>query len=257
MTRQGKRSRAVLQVLKESEENLWSAWKRSNGTKQAVLKGDGRAKEVLAFLEKRLPATYGLCFGTEIVDFADARSGETDIVIYDKARNCLLSEKPNLLPAEALLAVIEVKSRLTKAELRKCFASASTLTALRPFKKRFRLAPRQTRTDTTKGARCFKTVFAFTSDLKKTGWLNKEWARLKDVAATGNHNILVIDRLLVLDRGLINPIAMQGATEVTTPVLNQWFIHLMNFLERENKRRKPVDWQMYTVKKIPGWEQLP
>ncbi len=63
----------------------------------------------------------------------DRRSGEIDIIIYDRSRNAVLSQNPLWVPAEAVLACIEVKSILTKAELVKTFTATKLLTTLRPF----------------------------------------------------------------------------------------------------------------------------
>jgi len=57
---------------------------------------------------------------------------------------------------------------------------------------------------------------------------------------------------------MITPGAKAGTEDVAfASVFHQWFIHLANFLKRENRRRPPLDWQRYTKKKIPGWVPLP
>ena len=118
---------SVRTVMEEAEENLLSAFKKSSATKHKGLKGDSRARNLADFLKKRLPAGYGVYCKAEIVDYLDQRSNELDIVIVDKVRNSLLSDSPIWIPAESLLAYIEVKSVLTKAELQKAYVSATRM----------------------------------------------------------------------------------------------------------------------------------
>src|SRR5208282_6133965 len=133
---------ALGSVLEEAEKNLLSAFARSQKTKHRGLKGNARAKSIADFLTARLPAAYGVATAAEVFDFADRRSGEIDIVIYDRQRNPVVSADPLWLAAETLLAYIEVKSRLTKSELRKSFIGAKQVDTLRPFKRPFTLAGR-------------------------------------------------------------------------------------------------------------------
>jgi hypothetical protein len=39
-------------------------------------------------------------------------------------------------------------------------------------------------------------------------------------------------------------------------VLHEWFLHLINFLGRENGRRSPVDWNLYSKRSIRKWTKL-
>jgi hypothetical protein len=67
----------------------------------------------------------------------------------------------------------------------------------------------------------------------------------------------LIDRILVLNRGMINPPSASGTDNFeSSSAFQQWFINLANFLARENGRRPPVDWQIYTRKHQPGWKTL-
>ncbi len=237
---------------------------KSSLTKNPGSKGNARAAGVAEFLMNRLPTAYGVQCRGEAVDFLDNRSGEIDIIIYDKSRNALLSEDPLWVPAEAVLACIEVKSKLTKAELLKTFQGAKLLTTLRPFGNRFiledvgvgenLLTPSGKQRKKLVRSRCFQTLFAYDTDLVKQGWLLNEWSRVQAAAIECSCPVTSIDRILVIGRGLITPSARAG-TEVSefASVFHQWFIHLANFLERENGRRPPLDWQKYTKRKIPGW----
>ena len=137
-----KPNQALESVLEEAEKNLLAAFAKSQKTKHRGLTGNARAKSIADFLTARLPAAYGVVTGAEVVDYADRRSGEIDIVIFDKQRNPVVSAEPLWIAAEALLAYIEVKTRLTEAELKKSFIGAKQINALRPFKVPFTLVDR-------------------------------------------------------------------------------------------------------------------
>lgn len=254
----GRQNKALGSVLEEAEANLLAAFNKSQKTKHRGLAGNARAKSIADFLTARLPSVYGVATGAEIVDYGDRRSGEMDIVIYDRQRNAVVSADPLWLAAETLLAYIEVKTKLTQDELEKSFDGAKKVDALRPFKKKFTLnAP-----DNDAGAeddqlRCFRTVFAFGTNLGADGWLDKEWARVKAAAAKVNVPLASIDRILVLDRGMSIPPSETGTDQfLVSSVFQQWVINLVNILARENSRREAWDWQMYAKQRTPGWRAL-
>jgi hypothetical protein len=253
-----KQNEALGSVLEEAESNLLAAFKKSQKTKHKGLAGNARAKSIAEFLIARLPSAYGVVTGAEIVDYSDRRSGEMDIVIYDKQRNAVVSADPLWLAAETLLAYVEVKTTLTKRELEKSFNGAKKVDALRPFKKRFTLNIAGGNAGAEDDQlRCFRTVFAFGTNLGSKGWLDKEWARVRSAATTTNVPLASIDRILVLDRGMLTPPSQTGTDQfLVSSVFQQWVLNLVNFLARENARRKPWDWQMYVKKTSPGWRAL-
>jgi hypothetical protein len=263
MSRGARRQNAsVGSILQEAEQNLLSAFQKSSKTSHKGLKGDARARSIADFLQKRLPSGYGVLCKGEIVDYLDHRSGEIDIVIFDKVRNAVLSDEPLWMPVESLLAYIEVKSVLTEDELRKSYAAAQKVSLLRPFKRTFTLAdavkaPQPVEAAVPDSLRCFRTVFAYNTNLTDEDWLAQEWRRVLKVTGEIGCTPALIDRILVLNRGMINPPSQSGTGEFeVSSVFQQWFINLVNFLARENGRRPPVDWQTYTKKTIPGWKAL-
>jgi len=269
MTRAARRPNAsVSSMLEEAEQNLLAAFERSAKTRHKGLKGDGRAKTIAEFLQKRLPSGYGVLCKGEVVDYLDQKSGEMDIVIFDKVRNAMLSDDPLWIPAESLLAYIEVKSTLSEDELRKAYLAAQGVSGLRPFKRNFTIVANDKdiveegelalgKSKVAGPLRCFRTLFAYTTNLKQEGWLTQEWKRVLKVTGEIQCSPAQIDRILVLDRGLINPPAKNGADEfIVTSAFSQWFINLVNFLSRENGRRPPVDWQTYSKAPLPGWRHL-
>jgi len=262
MARGARRNNAsVGGVIEEAEQNLWAAFKKSARTNHRGLKGDARAENIANFLQSRLPSGYRVACKGEIVDYLDNRSGEMDILIIDQIRNPVLSEDPLWIPAESLLAYVEVKSVLTKEELRKSYLSAEKLNALRPFRRVFTLAGAGKQAEggaPADGAiRCFRTLFAYTSDLTEEDWLAKEWRRIVGAASETQSKLAFLDRVLVLDRGLINPPSATGTDQIDgSSILGQWFSNLVNFLARENGRRPALDWQNYAKTSSPGWKKL-
>jgi hypothetical protein len=97
-------------------------------------KGVNRETILRSLLEKRLPSRYGVVKGEMVT-----RSGESthfaDVIIYDKL-NCpvLHADDTAVVPIEGVYGIIEVKSRLSKAEL---------LVATRQIESFKRLAPRE------------------------------------------------------------------------------------------------------------------
>lgn len=246
-------------ILSEARRDLWNAWLRAKNFQHSGIRGDEREEAVRKFLRERLPGAYAAVKG-EAIDFQDRHSTQLDIAIYDCIRNCPLIAKSDqiLLPAEALLSVVEVKSVLTLDELKTCFEAAKQLRRLKPFKENFV----DTRLNGTwaddRKPRCFYTVLAYESNLGPSEWLTKEWDRVNKAADEVQCQPNIIDRILVLDRGLIIPTFQSGKIIAvdSEEALHEWFLHLINFLSRENARRPAVDWQLYTSRRARGWQRL-
>ncbi len=83
-------------------------------------KGAGGEALVAQFLQKRLPGQVGATAG-QVIDSTGQMSRQVDVVLYDRARTPMLFTSPNghdqLIPVEGVLAVVEVKTHLTKAML--------------------------------------------------------------------------------------------------------------------------------------------
>ena len=168
-------------------------------------------------------------------------------MIYDNATAApLLTAGENLLlPAEALYAVIEVKSVLTQNELDTCALAASKVRSLKPFKHKFSPSP-------TKGEapidcyRCPYIIFAFTSNLSDDNWAQKEFDRVRKSLSVVQGDQSLFDRVIVLDKGLLRPqISAARIRDEENGIFLDFYIHLMNFLMKEKRRRPPVDMQAY------------
>jgi len=222
------------------------------------VRGDERAGALAKFLRERLPSRFAVGKG-EVIDYRDYRTGQLDIIVYDNSTCAPISVQSEnvLLPCEALYVVVEVKSTLTKAELEKSYAAANRIRQLRPFKSRF-IGPRRDGEAADDGAhRCQYLLFAYSSDLANNSeWLQKEFARVAMCAASAQTSLDCIDRVVVLDRGMLNPGGAAGeGSDPETSFLDS-YLHLVNFLTRESGRRPAVDWQMYGPRASGGWRKL-
>lgn len=222
--------------------------------------GDERAASLATFFNERLPDRFGVRKG-EAIDHCDTRTGQLDFVIYDRSR-CAPIRVGNenlLLPCEALYCVVEVKTRITQDELDKCYISAGKIRKLRPFKKPF-VAARQDGADAKDHRdRCLYVIFGYTSNLgNDADWTKKEYQRLTAAAQSAKAPTDCVDRLFILDRGIIDPKKRAGKWESGSAdsVFLESYLHIVNFLGREAARRQPVDWQMYGPRSAKGWKSL-
>ena len=224
------------------------------------IRGDERAASLANLFRERLPDRFGIDKG-EAIDYRDTRTGQLDFIIYDRAR-CApirIGKENLLLPCEALYCVIEVKTRVTQDDLDTSYKAAGKVRALRPFKKPF-IAGRQN--DSRLGRerdRCLYVIFGYTSNLKNDAeWAGKEYLRLGVAAKAAGVAPDCVDRVVILDRGIINPLRRAGKWEAgnADSVFLESYLHVVNFLGRESERRKPVDWQMYGPRSASGWRPL-
>lgn len=97
------------------------------------LVGEEGEKIVAAFLRERLPGSIGVTTG-EIVDVEGGRSRQTDVVLYDAMRTPMLftgeEKDTHVVPAEGVLAVIEVKKRLRSSDLAGCLRNCRSVKRL-------------------------------------------------------------------------------------------------------------------------------
>jgi hypothetical protein len=254
-------SRTFEEDLAAAEKHVWADWEQARVFAHKGLVGKGREQAVAKFLVDHLPTRFGVATG-EAIDFLDNRTSQLDVIVYDRSSNTPLAGSAGggneLLPAEALLAVIEVKSVLNSHELRACLKAAGRLRKLKPYKSKFIDARTSGKAATDGMPRCMFTVFAYQTDLVEATWPKSEWTRLLALAKEENTDPAMIDRVLILNRGLINPLRRTARSKSGSggDVLLEWFLHLTNFLRREAPRRKGVDWQQYAAKYHPGWQRL-
>ena len=97
------------------------------------LVGEEGEKIVAAFLRERLPGAIGVTTG-EVLDVERGRSRQTDVVLYDAMRTPMLftgeEKDTHVVPAEGVLAVIEVKKRLRSIDLDGCLRNCRSVKQL-------------------------------------------------------------------------------------------------------------------------------
>lgn len=225
--------------------------------KHSLTKGEEREDPLINFLEANLPNTYSVVKG-EIVDSKNNSSQQLDIMIYDNSRNIpFYSGGHFILPAEALLASIEVKSKLTLTEGKKILKSVKTLKNLKPFNKQVDKSKRQRTIEDTVKCRYFHSVFAYDTDLSELDWAKEEMNRIKNTANDEKIDATLIDRIIVLNKGLINPVdSIAKESKDNAEILMYFYMNLLNFIQRENKRRDSVPYLDYAGKLSKGWQHL-
>jgi hypothetical protein len=225
--------------------------------KHALSKGEEREVPIQDFFRAHLPEMFSVDKG-EVVDTFGQKSPQLDLIITDRMRNVALrSGSIVIMPAEALLVSVEVKSRLTAEEIKSSLKAAAQLRDLKPFK--VRLSGRR-RGGAAADDRCryFHTVFAYETDLSATGWLEAEFARIDRVSSDLKVPAGVIDRVYVANRGLINVPEATGVEESPAEgtALLQYYMHTLNFLIRENARREQTPYLEYAGRMTGGWRSF-
>lgn len=231
---------------------------RSDGFRHALSKGEQREMPVRGFFEKNLPNTFGVVSG-EVVDLNEVHSPQMDLMIFDKVRNFpfFSSEGTAILPAEALLVSIEVKSCLTATELEKSYRAAHKLRQLTFFGKplaglRKRGAPADEK------CRVYYCVFAYESNLSSDNWLDRTYKRCHEAAEAAETEIWEVNRVYVAGYGLINTHNRCGLAEEPDQGIGlmTFYMHVLNFLARENSRRPSVPYLEYAGRLTQGWRKL-
>lgn len=246
-------------VLEAARKQLKLDFDAAKGFSHRGIRGSEREEAFGNFLRSRLPPSFGVSTG-EVIDRRDRRTGQLDLIVYDQTvtRAIYAGYSNELYPCEAVYAVVEVKSVFTKSEAESCLKAAKKVRALRPYGEKF-VNAREKGEPIDKGAhRCMYLVFAYQTDLSEKDWLTKEYERLVSVAAEEDVSPALVDRLVVLDRGIINPVKGQGRSgdKDPTALFAESFLHLVNFIERERKRRPPLSWQTYALPQSKGWRPL-
>ena len=246
-------------VLRDARKQLLLDYEKSEGFGHSGIKGDERAEALASFLQTRLPPAFGIATG-EAIDRYDSKTGQLDIIIYDRTATQPVhaGRRSQIHPCEAVYAVIEVKSVLNRTHVKTCVTAADKIRRLRPFNAKF-VDARKDGAPAAKSDehRCMFIAFGYATDLAKTDWLQKEYDRLAEVATEENASLSNIDRLVVLDRGLIN-CGLAVGKEESDPVtlFMEFFLNLVNFIERERERRPVMTWQDYAQSGSRGWKKL-
>lgn len=243
------------ELMAASEQELWAAFQKAEQFRQMGDRGDIREHRLTTFLRDQLPSRYSVVSG-EVIDAGGNQSGQIDILILDGAntRPLVTSGDVAMVPAEAVLATVEVKTRLTKAETAKAVSGMVKLRTARPWDAPWAPARRGGSGAEDKLPRIFTTLFAYDSDLVASTWARSEIARARGCAVDAGLPTEYLDRLVVLSRGILIP-AAGGAYRPNDErgVLGLWFFQLMSFLSREVSRREAFPWDRYKLHERGSW----
>jgi hypothetical protein len=235
-----------------------SEFLKSQSFKHALTKGENREAPVLDFFQNNLPGNYAVVRG-EAVDLFERHSPQLDLMVYDKIRNfAFYSGESVVLPAEALLVSMEVKSVLNVEELKKSLVAAAKLRKLKPFKEPLS-PPHKTKEPSANICRYLHCLFAYGSDLAEgPDWLEREYSRYARVLTDSESPVAEIDRIYVANRGLLNPVYNFGIAEDPEEgiALLHFYMDILNFLQRENRRRPTVPYIAYAGRIGKRWEKL-
>jgi hypothetical protein len=249
---------AFERILIHAENELWLDFQKASEYKQNGDIGTSREDAVMRFLKEHLPNRYEICSG-EVVDSQGNQSGQIDLMIFDSSTTCPLmtTGKDVLLPAEALLAVVEVKTTLSMAEIEKSLKGIKKIHTLKPWGDQWSVSRKNGSTADDALPRVLTSIFAYESNLGSTEWAAKEIGRVREQTLLQNSSIEYVDRVAVLNRGFLMPSAGKAVEpREQSGVLNIWFFSLVNFLDREVRRRKAFPWDDYQIRDKKIWKRV-
>ncbi|PYF09295.1 hypothetical protein C8J30_10941 [Rhodobacter viridis] len=214
-------------------------------------KGDEREDSIANLIGGLLPNVYKAIKG-EVVDLGKRTSPQLDVMIYDSSRNFpFYSGATAVLPAEALLASIEVKSLLNDEEIKKSQIAAAKLRSLRPFKKQ---QAKSGMVGIDGDARYFHTLFAY-----DVAWGDNWPATVCDkIAEHSVGDYEGVEMVYVLGKGLVHPSRRRFLPErdETAQALTAYWVSTFNFVARENPRRGAVPYFSYAADLGKMWKKV-
>ncbi len=219
-------------------------------------KGTEREINLEKFFDGLLPNSYSARKG-EVVDLKGQKSPQLDLVIFDCMKNFPLYDGDSIvLPAEALLASIEVKSKLNGNEVAASQKAARSLKALQPLKQKLASLAVPSLPSTKKPYRYLHGLFAYGTDLTEATWAATELARFEKHA--GGPADGAVDLVYVLKRGLIDTRArsFMPEDEATGQALVAFWFAIYNFIDRENRRRDRAPYFSYANDLNRFWKKI-
>lgn len=170
--------------------------------KHTGAKGDEREATLAERMNEIMPFQYQAAKG-EVVDLFGEKSPQPDVLIYDRAKNFpFYSGETVVIPAEANLCSVEVKSKINPGEIRKSQKAAAKLKSLRPLKRKIGTSQGTSPDKNHRPYRYLHSLFAYDTNLNDWNWPTKELRRLEKHAEGGAEQS--IDMLYILGRGLID-----------------------------------------------------
>ena len=228
--------------------------KNTASIKHTGNRGTAREQALRDFFSKNLPSKFSVTQG-ESVDLLGESSQQFDLVVYDNTKNFPFSDDGvTILPSEAVLATIEVKSKLNSGEIAKCIISSRKLRSLRPFDRVLGGRDIGNATENKlKLCRYFHCVFSFETNLVENNWATNELRRIAN-SANGEH---LIDMVYVLNRGLLNiPSSLYRREDEHGGAISSFYFSILNFVMREASRRDPAPYDRYITHNRNSWIRI-
>lgn len=229
------------------------ALKKTGSINHRGNKGSAREEALRQFFRERLPTNYAVAEG-EVVDLNGNSSPQLDILFYDQSVNfALVNGNTQILPAEALLASVEVKSCLSKEEIVKSTTAAKKLRSLQPYGRKLGGTDVGKAAERIKIARYFHCIFAYETDLSETKWKEREAERIRSICGSDH----LVDAVYVLNRGLIQIPRNIGMNENENgSAITNFYFSILNFVQRESSRRRETPFNRYVTHSHKGWSKL-
>ena len=161
------------------------------------LKGKLREIVIRDLLRPLFPSDIGLGTG-EIITTTNQHSQQQDVVVFDRSivPPILLEGTTGVFPIESVIYAIEIKSRLTAAELRSSIDSARQLDSLHYMTGEYDTADTPIESISM---RLIPAILAFNSDLSESG--NTELERFKEIWGGSTDETPPIRMICVVGRG--------------------------------------------------------
>ncbi len=192
-------------VLGNTSKILQARFDESRVLLHRGLKGSAREIAlIMEFLKRCLPPQFACATG-EVASSDGKRSSQQDVIIYHASRCPLLyrNEDIEVVPAEGVLAVIEVKSKLDRQELTKAVGQVATAKRL----KRTAFLDQHLNVERTDGQGDGILGFIFSYESVSLSSIRNA---LGDVRKKPHHEV---DGVFVLGRGSIVHADSQGAVQ--------------------------------------------
>jgi hypothetical protein len=229
------------------------ALKKSSSINHRGNKGSSREESLRQFFRERIPKAYAVAEG-EVVDLNGSVSPQLDLIFYNQSLNFALNaDQSSILPAEALLASVEVKSVLAEAEIEKSVIAARKLRQLRPYDRALGGTDVGDSRQRVNIARYYHCLFAYASDLSTKDWMKREAERIQSFC----RNEHLIDAVYVLNRGLLNISGNVGRMEDERGgAISNFYFSILNFVQREDGRRADTPFYRYFTHTPKAWSKL-
>lgn len=246
--RHAQRSKALEHRFAAATGGLLSKLRGTEGFEHRLSKGLQRERALITELfANTFPRRFDFVSG-EIHDSHGSASSQLDVVVYNALNHFVfLSDLYSILPAEAALCCIEVKSKLDKNALRDSLLAASKVKSLEPFGLRS-TGPRVKGKAADDGkARYMYCLFAFTSSNEGEDWGAKTLGALRDIASEEGLDDGAVDRIYSIGQGMLIPKDSTGEgvwfpeRQEDGNGLLRLYQDILNFCEREDRRRPYAD----------------